>query len=320
MDEQVSTAGAACAGAECANGAACPLTDLPCHLDAACHSLTIQHASERFEQEAQPGVCATGRYRCSYYTWGKGPPLVLVPGMGDSSRSFLLLAAHLAETFRCIAYDYPTGIGDGARLRRYTHADLVADLFAVLDSLGVKQSYILGSSFGSTVALAAMHRAPQRLPRGILQGGFARRPLSRAERLAARLGRIWPGKLARFPLYQRVFRYNHFPAFAGRPQELWRHCVNRIGQRPVRVTANYALLVHRADVRNLLPEIRQPVLLVTGDRDPLVKQPCTDELLQGLPNAGQIEINGCGHLPLFSHAGELARVVSMFLTPAHTPV
>jgi pimeloyl-ACP methyl ester carboxylesterase len=277
----------------------------------------VQEALSRFEREAQRGVCDTGRYRCFYSTWGKGPPLVFVPGMGNNGRSFLLLAAHLAAHFRCIAYDYPTGRGDGARLQRYSHADLVADVFALLDHLNVNQSYILGCSFGSTIAVAAMHQQPKRLPRAILQGGFARRPLAPAERLAARLGRVWPGKLARFPLYQRVFRHNHFAPFADRPEEFWRHCVEHIGKHTTRVSARYALLLHKTDVRPLLPEIRQPVLLVTGDRDPLVRQPCTDELLQGLPNAGHIEIEGCGHMPLFSHPGELARIVCRFLTPAH---
>jgi pimeloyl-ACP methyl ester carboxylesterase len=290
------------------NGAACPLTSPPCRS-------SVNDTLARFEREAEPGVCDTGRYRCSYYVWGKGPPLLFVPGMGDNSRSFVFLAAELAEHFRCIAYDYPTGCGDGARLGRYTHADLVADLFAVLDHLRVERCYVLGSSFGSTVTLAALQQQPARFPRAVLQGGFARRPLSAAERLTARLGRVWPGKLARFPLYPRLFRYNHSAGFASRPEERWQYCLARIGQRRTRVMARYALLLHRVDARPLLPHIRQPVLLVTGDCDPLVKQPCTDELLHGLPNAAHVEIDGCGHLPLFSHPAELAQIVFTFLTP-----
>src|SRR6266481_4077734 len=155
--------------------------------------LCLEHVLRRFEREAVRGTCDTGRYRCPYYTWGSGPPLVFVPGLADDSRFYLLPISLLAERFRCIAYDLPIGRGDGARLRQYTHADLVEDLFALLDHLGVSRSYVYGSSFGSTITLAALRSRPERLPRAILQGGFAWRPLALAEGMLARLACYWPG-------------------------------------------------------------------------------------------------------------------------------
>ena len=72
-----------------------------------------------------------------------------------------MTAALLADQFRCVAYDLPAGNGDSACLRKYTHADLVADSFAILDHAGAGQAYVLGSSFGSTIALAAMRAMPE---------------------------------------------------------------------------------------------------------------------------------------------------------------
>src|SRR5262245_43219860 len=143
--------------------------------------LPLRNALERFEREATRGICDTGRYRCRYYAWGEGPPLVFVPGLSDDALSFVLPIALLSRHFRCVAYDLPAGGADGARLDRYRHRDLVADLFALMDHVGARRGYLFGSSFGSTVALAALHAAPERLPRGILQGGFAHRPLAWAE-------------------------------------------------------------------------------------------------------------------------------------------
>src|SRR5262245_23689709 len=139
--------------------------------------LSLKAAWDRFAREAVRGVCDTGRYRCPYFVWGTGPPLLFIPGVAASGRSFVLAVARLAAYFRCISYDLPTGRGDGARLARVSHADLVADAFALLDHLGIAQSYLFGSSFGSTIALAAMHENPGRTPRAILHGGFAWRPL-----------------------------------------------------------------------------------------------------------------------------------------------
>src|SRR5438876_896876 len=95
--------------------------------------ISLAEALRRFEKEAVRGVCHTDRYHCAYSLWGDGPPLLFIPGLSDDSRSFVLLSAILAGRFRCIAYNLPTGLGDGARLGRYTHADLVENVFALLD-------------------------------------------------------------------------------------------------------------------------------------------------------------------------------------------
>jgi len=109
--------------------------------------IPLPEAIERFGREATQGSCDTGRYRCRYFTWGSGPPLVFLHGLADTSRAFILPSALLARSFQCIAYDLPDG-SDGADLKRYTHADMVADLFALLDHLGVKQSYVFGVETG----------------------------------------------------------------------------------------------------------------------------------------------------------------------------
>jgi len=257
-----------------------------------------------------PGV------RLEVLDWGgSGPPLVFVPGLSDSGLSFVQPIARLADHFRCIALDLPTGRGDGARLRNYRHDDLVKDLFGLLDHLKVSQSYIFGSSFGSTIALRAMHERPERLPRGILQGGFAWRPLAPAEVWLSRLVRYWSARMGSLPGRKKALRRSHFGPFVDRPPEVWDFFLERTGLAPLSAVATHALLLHGVDLRPLLSKIRQPVLLVTGDRDPLVKRWCTEQLLEGLPNARPVEFDGCGHFPMFSHPELLAEVVRDFLTP-----
>jgi pimeloyl-ACP methyl ester carboxylesterase len=275
----------------------------------------------RFEREAVRGVCDTGRYRCPYYSWGSGPPLLFIPGLCDDALSFVLPAAALSGQFRCIAYDLPSGRGDGASLARYRHEDLAADAVALLDHLGVERTYVSGSSFGGTVALAAMHAHPRRFPRGILEGSFARRPLAAAEVLLARAAQFWPGSMRRLPFRTRLLRRGHYGPFAARAPEIWDYFLARASSPPIRAVARRALLLHRTDLRTLLPEVRQPVLLICGDGDHLVGKDCEDVLLRGLPNAARVELEQCGHLPHFTHPELLAEVVRRFLTPppCHPP-
>jgi pimeloyl-ACP methyl ester carboxylesterase len=278
--------------------------------------IALAEAQSRFRREAVRGTCDTGRYRMPWYSWGQGPPLLFIHGLGDSSRSFLMPISRLSAHFRCLAYDQPAGGADGARLARYTHRDLVADVWALLDSLGIQKSYVLASSFGATIALEALRQQPRRLPRAILQGGLAHRPLRRAELLLARLCRLLPGTTAWLPLRRRLLRRFNPGLFDDRPPEVWEYFVDCCGRARVAAAAWQALILHRLDVRPILPQVRQPVLLVCGDRDLIVPPYHEEVLLRGLPNAGRAILEGSGHVPSYTHPEVFAEVVRQFLTPS----
>jgi len=275
----------------------------------------LEQTRKRFQREAEHGVCATGRYRCPYYVWGEGPPLVFIHGIADEALSFIGPISLLSRHFRCIAYDLPSGSGDGARLGRYRHEDYVADLLALLDQVGIGQGHLFGSSFGSTIALAALHSQPRRFLRSVLQGGFAQRPLAPAELLLARFARYWPAPMRRLPFRAAVLHYNHGGPFAARTADVWQSFLSRCGAPPMATVARRALAVHQVDLRRLLPAIAQPILLVCGDRDPLVNHKCEQVLLRGLPEVARVELQNCGHLPQFTHPELLAEVVQRFLMP-----
>jgi pimeloyl-ACP methyl ester carboxylesterase len=250
-----------------------------------------------------------------YYIWGEGPPLVFVHGVADSSHSFLLPISRLSASFRCIAYDLPSGRGDRARIRGWTHDHLVHDVLALLDHLGIRQTYMFGSSFGSTIVLTAMASESARIPRAVLQGALAHRPLSSRERWIARTAQFVPGTMGIFRGRERVLRKINGAEFVGRPEEVWRYFVDRTAVIPIAVLARQALVLDRLDVRPLLPQVRQPVLLVCGDRDTVVPARYQEVLLGGLPNAGRVTLRGCGHVPSYTHPEALSEVVRQFLTP-----
>jgi len=260
-------------------------------------AILLEEALQRFQSEAQPGVCDTGRYRMPYYVWGDGPPLVFIHGVSDSSRAFVQPISRLSAHFRCIAYDLPGMKGDGARFGRYRHDHLVEDLWALLDHLHLERCYLLGSSFGSTITLAAMRQRPERIPRAVLQGGLAYRPLRRLEHVLARIACWLPGRVQHLPLRVRVAELVHKPAFAGRPESVWRYHLDCSGRTPIATFARQALLVNQIDLRPMLPEVRQPILLLWGDRDRVTGPGHQKDLLTGLPSVGRATIEGCGHIP-----------------------
>ncbi len=286
----------------------------PTHSEPDCsRRLLLGDCLEIWKRETQPGVVNTGRYRCRYVSWGRGPTIVLIPGMAMDALGFVMLITRLQPHFQCISYDLPDGNLDGANLMRYRHTDFAADLFALLDHLGIQQCYLLGSSFGSTIALSAMRAQPDRFPRAILQGSFARRPLALAEVLAASFARFLPGRLEHLPLVRRILDNNVGAEFRQREPDVWDFFVAQNLQFPLRAFASRALMIHRLDLRGILPAIQRPVLLVYGDHDRLVGKTCEQELKQGLQYAARAEIEQCGHFPQLTHPEVLAEVVRQYL-------
>lgn len=275
--------------------------------------IALAETLKRFEREATEGTLDTGRYRMRFNVWGEGPPLVILPGMCDDRISFVLPMSRLAERFCCISYDHPTGQEDGARLGARRHVDYVNDFFALLDHLRIDRIIPVGSSFGSTITLAAMHRMPERFPRGILQGGFARRQLSVAEQMLARWARWWPGALRQLPGRESLILHNQGSSFDQAPAERKTWFLERNGAPPISAVAHRALVITGIDLRHLLPSIHQPILLVVGDRDVLVGRQQEKELLDGLPHANRAEIEGCGHLPQYSHPEVFAELVQQWI-------
>lgn len=301
---------------ECSNNgvSSCPV---------AFDTIPVREAQARFRREAVCGVCATGRYRLPFVVWGNGPTLVCIPGLVDDALSFLRPLALLSRHFRCIAYDWPSGAGDGAHMPTYRHRDLVSDLMALLDHVGAPQASVLGYSFGSTVALTALREHPERLVRGILVSGFACRPLTPPEEMLACLGRYLPGDMAQLPLRTRVLRALEAWAFERCETDVWNYYLERTGGLSAASVAYRACILRRIDLRALLPQVRQAVLLLCGDADPLVSKKCETELLLGLPNVARVELPRCGHHALYTHPELMAEVIVQFCTsgtPGHVGV
>ena len=163
--------------------------------------------------------------------------------------------------------------------------------------------------------MPALRERPERLPRALLHAPLIHKPLRRAERVFAWLMSHWPGSMASLPFRRRLLRELHRDPFSGRPPEVWDHFLAYSGAVPIRAAGRQARLLHRLDLRPLLAAVRQPVLLLCGDRDPLIDGEDLAEVRRGLPHAGLFLLEGCGHFPGLTHPEMLAEVVRFFLTP-----
>src|SRR5262249_20081156 len=156
-------------------------------------------------------------------------------------RVFALLLNRLAGHFRTLIYAYPGDLAaDGASLAAITHGDLVADLLGLVEHLRLGRAYLFGPSFGSTIALRALHGAPERFPAAGRRGGLARRRFRLGERLALLYGRRFLGRtLSGIPLHDSVLMQRQRGEFPAALADHWDHFIRENGLTPM------AALAHR---------------------------------------------------------------------------
>jgi 3-oxoadipate enol-lactonase len=95
---------------------------------------------------------------------GDGRPIVLLHGLSATRRNVVQGSRQLIKRgYRLVAYD-ARGHGASSAAPSYTYRDLIDDLGAVLDQLGVERAPLVGSSMGAATAMAFALQHPERVP------------------------------------------------------------------------------------------------------------------------------------------------------------
>jgi pimeloyl-ACP methyl ester carboxylesterase len=126
-------------------------------------------------------------YRRAYRIAGSGPPVLLIHGICDSSRTWTGLLPELARRHTVIAPDL-LGHGASAKPRAdYSVAAYANGMRDLLGVLGIERVTLVGHSFGGGVAMQFAYQFPERTERLVLvsTGGVGRQvnPVLRAASL-----------------------------------------------------------------------------------------------------------------------------------------
>lgn len=202
--------------------------------------------------------------------------------------------AHVEDRHRVLRYDQRGHGGTGVPDRACTFDDLVADLAAILERLGVGRATIVGVSMGGVTALGLAARHPERVERLAVcdcqPAATAAGAAAWEERIAAaRAGGMVA--LAQ-PTIERWFR----PDFVRSSPD----CVERVREgiraTPVDGFERAARALQHYDFRALLPQIGCPTLLLVGSDDGALPTAMRRMALD-LPASTFVELADCGHLP-----------------------
>lgn len=232
--------------------------------------------------------------RIAFERAGGGPPLVLVHGAVSDSRVWRRQLDDLSDEFTVVAWDAP-GCGRSAdppeSFRLPDYADALAGFIA---ELGLGRPHVLGHSFGGGLALELYRRHPAVPATLILVGAYAgwagslpRNEVERRLRFALEVADQLPGG----------FEPTSMPGLfsnAMSPETVDELVAIMSEIRPV-ATRTMAHALAEADLRDVLPAVDVPTLLLYGDADERSPLNVAEDLRSSLPTSRLVVLAGLGH-------------------------
>jgi pimeloyl-ACP methyl ester carboxylesterase len=238
-------------------------------------------------------------------------------------RQYERQVAELRERYRCVTVDF-RGQGRSTSARgNYGMDEQTADVIAVIRALQLAPVHLVGLSMGGFVGLRVAARRPELLRSLTLLNTSARRhqmskvPLLLALTGIARIVGIGPRLIvsaAERELYGRRFR--DAPDRAGE-REVWRRRWRAADRAPLARTM-LAVLV-RADVRQDLPHIVVPTLIIAGGDDASLPPYLAEEMHRLIPGSRLVVVPGVGHSTPIEDPETVTRVLQHFLDGLPAP-
>lgn len=250
--------------------------------------------------------------RVAFQRRGTGPCLLLLHGAVSDSRVWRVELDSLSDSFTVVAWDAP-GCGASSdppeHFRLPEYAECLVNL---VDALGLERVHVLGHSWGSVLALELYQRRPGIVRSLILVGAYAGwagslppEEVARRLELALRIADLPPGTFepASMPgLFSTAMPEDRASELATIMSEI----------RPTGTRA-MAHALAETDLRDLLPQIEAPTLLLYGDADERSPLSIANELHATIPGSKLALMPGLGHECYLERAEAFDTEVRTFL-------
>ena len=239
----------------------------------------------------------------------KGEPLLLLHGYTDSSRAFSPMLPYLSRYRLLIPDQRGHGASDAPECC-YGSSQFAYDARLFLDTLGLKRAAVAGHSLGSMVAISLAADYPDRVSKIILIGSTALVPVKRGDWLydnaaavkdrldpATQFAKDWHPANQPTPV-EPVFAEAMNADLYRIPGHVWRGVMRELSSIPVGRHA---------------PDVKAPVLVLSGGKDPLFPTEHHQSLLKAFPHARAHVFPELGHNPNWEKPEQVAAAMTAFL-------
>jgi pimeloyl-ACP methyl ester carboxylesterase/class 3 adenylate cyclase len=269
----------------------------------------------------------SGDVNIAYQVVGDGPfDLVFVPGFVShldlqwADPRIARFLEKLASFSRLILFDKRgTGLSDPVAAPAPLE-DRMDDVRAVMDAAGSEQAALLGLSEGGAMSIMFATTYPERTRALVLCGTFVNGTLKPGENAG---GRRWAKGLERIRAALDHWGEGHTlalmaPGAQSERDRIGRGVFERSAASP-QMARTLIDMVVETDVRDLLPSLRVPTLVLHRDEE-FVPVENAHYMAEHIPGARLVVLPGADHIPFYGDADGYAEEIEEFLTGArHAP-
>ena len=233
----------------------------------------------------------------NYHVIGKGPPLVLIGGLGVDHNSWIRQIPDLQEYFTLILFDN-RGIGKSmGSFGRYTIKHMADDVASLLQYLHIEKAHILGSSMGGLVAQEFTLHYPSMVDKLVLCSTFAKHPemktliiggikqLLKSER--REVSDLEPHHVMIEKVFTYFFQQIFSEEYIKEHDFLFSQIVHRYLSNPLHgetFLKQLEAIAHHNTTRRL-HSITAKTLVIAGDSDKLVPRTCSEFLVSRIQSS-----------------------------------
>ena len=252
--------------------------------------MKVDPSSFSFNWQLVSGLKMRARVFSNHQT-GPTVPIVLLHGLGVSSRYMLPTADRLARRYEVFVPELP-GFGASDKPPRALGIPALADLLSMwLEAVGITQAVFLGNSLGCQVIVDLTVRYPHQVHSAILVGPTV-----------DSVGHTMPRQLWRGFCDLFLEPWSLWPILA---RDYW-----AMGTKRLLETFRFAL---DDPVQEKFARMHVPTLVVRGGRDPIAPQRWVEQVVRLLPFGRLVVVQNGTHATNYSAPDELARVTSEFI-------
>jgi pimeloyl-ACP methyl ester carboxylesterase len=248
---------------------------------------------------------------------GSGPLVICVPGMGDLRQQYRFLAPALASAgYHVVTMDL-RGMGESSvDWPDYSAAAVGFDIVALVAHLGATRAFIIGNSMAAGAAVWAAAQVPDRVSGIVLIGPFVRdvpAPWWSGALLKVAMMRPWGA--ASWSMYYKSLYPTNPPADLGD----YRRALRDKLKQPGRMEALQQMIdASKAPCEARIPEVKAPVLVLMGTKDPDFGDPAEEAKLVAHRLHGHlVMVAGAGHYPHVEMHDEVGPMIVKFLGDAN---
>jgi pimeloyl-ACP methyl ester carboxylesterase len=251
--------------------------------------------------------------RIFYEVQGEGAPLLLVPGLGGSTKQLTQVSAAIARSYRVITVD-PRGGGQSDKPDLpYDAATLASDMASVLQHCGAERAHFVGISFGGMIGQELALRFPAHVRSLCLVSTYAASDAWTDQMWRARKTVLQGLGLAAH--FDMALMFLFSPEAFHRQSELVARMREGFAKTPPD-PVGYARQMEYCrshNARSRLSGITAPTLVLNGDDDILAAPRLGRELAGLIPGARFEMATGAAHLFMLSEPEAFAERVREYI-------